>query len=119
VAVRDGRIIAKAYNEVLPDPQICEKDGCLRKKKNLSGGEGVEDCFAIHAEVNLIAKAARAGLSLEGVDIYVTCFPCAVCAKALVQAGVARVFYLEDFLGRKGEIYFEGAGVGVEKVLGD
>jgi len=111
VAVKDGRIVVEAYNKVLPDPEICNRQGCVRKEKNLDGGSAVEDCFAIHAEINLLVTAAREGIELRGADVYVTCFPCAVCAKALVEVGVAQVFYLEDFLGRKGEMYFKAAGV--------
>ena len=44
--------------------------------------------FASHAEANLIAFAARAGVRTEGCTVYVTHHPCAACARALIQAGV-------------------------------
>lgn len=49
--------------------------------------------FASHAEQNLIAFAARAGIRTEGCAVYVTHHPCADCAKSLIQAGIAKVFY--------------------------
>lgn len=47
--------------------------------------------FASHAEANLIAFAAREGIRTKDCTVYVTHYPCAACARALIQAGVAEV----------------------------
>lgn len=47
--------------------------------------------FASHAEQNLIAFAAREGISTKDCTVYVTHMCCAGCAKSLIQAGVVRV----------------------------
>ncbi|SFQ05342.1 deoxycytidylate deaminase [Tranquillimonas alkanivorans] len=44
-----------------------------------------------HAERNAIYNAARAGVAVEGCTIYVNRFPCADCARAIIQSGIARV----------------------------
>ncbi|SER84591.1 dCMP deaminase [Tranquillimonas rosea] len=44
-----------------------------------------------HAERNAIYNAARAGTALEGCTIYVNRFPCADCARAIIQSGIVRV----------------------------
>lgn len=44
-----------------------------------------------HAEENAVAQAARIGVSLKGCTAYVTHFPCARCARALIQAGIVAV----------------------------
>lgn len=44
-----------------------------------------------HAERNAIYNAARAGVSLAGCTIYVNRFPCADCARAIIQSGIACV----------------------------
>lgn len=49
--------------------------------------------YAAHAEQNLIAFAAREGIRTKGCTVYVTHHPCADCAKSLIQAGIARVYY--------------------------
>lgn len=49
--------------------------------------------FASHAEANLVAFAARAGIRTNGCKVYVTHHPCAACACALIQAGVVEVTY--------------------------
>ncbi len=47
--------------------------------------------FASHAEANLIAFAAREGISTKGCTVYVTHYPCSACARSLIQAGIACV----------------------------
>ena len=44
-----------------------------------------------HAERNAIYNAARAGTSITGCTIYVNRFPCADCARAIIQSGIAHV----------------------------
>lgn len=44
-----------------------------------------------HAEENLVAHAARVGVSLKGCTVYVTHYPCSRCARSLIQAGVTRI----------------------------
>lgn len=44
-----------------------------------------------HAERNAIYNAARMGVALAGCTIYVNRFPCADCARAVIQSGIARV----------------------------
>lgn len=46
-----------------------------------------------HAEENAVAQAARIGVSLKGCTAYVTHFPCARCARALIQAGITEIIY--------------------------
>lgn len=53
--------------------------------------------YASHAEANIIAFAARNGISTEGCELYVTHHPCAHCAKAIIQAGIRHVVYCEGF----------------------
>lgn len=47
--------------------------------------------FIQHAELNAISKAAQEGASLRGCKMYVTLFPCNVCAQAIIAAGITRV----------------------------
>lgn len=48
--------------------------------------------WAVHAEANAIANAARCGTPLDGCAIVVTAMPCMSCAKLIVQSGITRVF---------------------------
>ncbi len=49
--------------------------------------------FASHAEANLIAFAAREGITTKCCTVVVTHMCCASCARTLIQAGVNRVFF--------------------------
>lgn len=48
--------------------------------------------YASHAERNLIAFAARNGISTDGCSMYVTHAPCGECMKSIIQAGITCVY---------------------------
>ena len=68
---------------------------------------------AEHAERNAIAWAARHGLALEGTEVHVTHMPCLACARTMINAGVTRVMYKEEYRLRDGIILLANAGVEV------
>ena len=51
----------------------------------------------MHAEANAITKVARSHNSSEGATMYVTTSPCIECAKLMIQSGIKRVVYAEDY----------------------
>lgn len=51
----------------------------------------------IHAEMSAITDAARKGVSVENGTLYCTTFPCHLCAKHIVAAGIKRVVYIEPY----------------------
>ena len=52
--------------------------------------------FVCHAEMNVIAAAAKFGIKTDGCDLYVTLHPCCDCAKLVASAGINRIFYIDD-----------------------
>lgn len=72
VAVKDGKIIARAYNT---------REGSR--------------CATHHAEILAIERACAVlgGWRLPGVTLYVTLEPCAMCAGAIINARIPRVVY--------------------------
>ena len=52
---------------------------------------------AVHAEAEAIVSAARLGVSIRGAALYCTTFPCHVCAKHIVAAGITSVDYIEPY----------------------
>ncbi|MBK7950677.1 MAG: cytidine deaminase [Deltaproteobacteria bacterium] len=52
---------------------------------------------AVHAEAEAILSAARIGASPRGGILYCTTFPCHVCARHIVAAGIREVFYIEPY----------------------
>ena len=71
----------------------------------------------LHAESNALAKVSRSTLSSEGADMYITTCPCFDCAKLIVQAGIKRVFYSEDYRDMSGIELLEKAGIEVKAVI--
>jgi len=51
----------------------------------------------IHAEMSAISDAARLGVAVKGATLYSTTFPCHICAKHIVAAGIERVVFLEPY----------------------
>jgi len=96
VIVRDKRILATGYNGSPRGLAHCppggpEHDwptGCMR------AGHCIR---ALHAEQNAMLQAAQMGIACEGSTIYVTCQPCNMCAKMLINAGIVRVIYEGDY----------------------
>ena len=95
VAVKDGKVIFSGFNQHLPNDQNNNVLGDPRS--NFNAGEHIDLCSAIHAEASIIAQAAKYGSPLEGASIYVTVFPCPVCAKSIALAGIKKVYYSQGY----------------------
>lgn len=55
----------------------------------------------VHAEMEALLSCARNSVSTRGCDLYCTTFPCHNCAKHIVAAGIAKVFYIEPYAKSK------------------
>lgn len=95
VAVKNHSIIATGYNGAPRGAEHCNT--CMRKEMNIPSGERHELCRAVHAEQNIITQAGSNNISLEGCYIYCTNKPCFICCKLLLNAGVDRIYWLEDY----------------------
>lgn len=51
----------------------------------------------VHAEMASISDAARRGISIQGASLYCTTFPCHMCARHIIAAGIGRVIYVEPY----------------------
>ncbi|HEX2885642.1 deaminase, partial [Vineibacter terrae] len=51
----------------------------------------------VHAEMNALMDTARRGVSTDGSWLYCTTFPCHMCARHILSAGVERVIYIEPY----------------------
>jgi deoxycytidylate deaminase len=59
--------------------------------------DSLEYSRAVHAEMSALTNAARCGRSVKGAVLYCTTFPCHMCAKHIVAAGIAKVIFLEPY----------------------
>lgn len=95
VIVDEGNVLAVGANRCVPDSCKTPR-GCLRVEKygeNSKSHRNPEDCRAIHSEIDAICSAASSGVSVKGASIFVTRYPCEGCAKAIIAAGIRKVYY--------------------------
>lgn len=115
ILVKDKRILATGYNGAPSNIRHCLEVGCIRESKKIPSGERHELCRGIHAEQNLIIQAAYHGVSISNSTLYCTNFPCSICAKMIINAGIERIVYLEGYPDNLSEELIKEAGIMVEK----
>lgn len=83
--VRDNRIISQGYNGFLPglDHKSIVRDG--------------HEQATVHAEQNAIADCARRGVSCEECTAYITHYPCIICCRILLAAGIKEIKYINEY----------------------
>ena len=86
IVVKDKMIISDGYNGTPSGfENVCEDDNNVTKP------------YVLHAEANAITKLARSSNNSEGSTLYVTASPCLECAKLIIQSGIRRVVYGEEY----------------------
>jgi dCMP deaminase len=70
--------------------------------------------YVLHAEANAILKVARSHNSSDNATLYVTASPCIECAKLIIQCGIKRVIYGEEYRIMDGVDLLKKAGIEVE-----
>lgn len=103
--VKDKMIISDGYNGTPSGfENICEDENNQTKP------------YVLHAEANAITKVAKSGNSSEGATMYVTSSPCLECAKLIIQAGIRRVVYTENYRSEDGINLLKRAGIEVKNI---
>ncbi len=103
--VKDRMIISDGYNGTPSGfENICEDE------------TGATKAYVLHAEANAITKVAKSGNSSEGATLYITASPCLECAKLIIQSGIKRVVYRDEYRLTDGVDLLKMAGIEVERV---
>ena len=97
VLVKSKTIISTGYNGAPRGTKHCFEAGCIRKEMNVPSGERHELCRAAHAEQNVIAQAAARGISTEDSTLYCNTFPCIICLKLIINAGIKEIVYRQEY----------------------
>ncbi|MCR5326731.1 MAG: dCMP deaminase family protein [Bacteroidales bacterium] len=102
--VKDNMIISDGYNGTPSGfENVCEENGVTKP-------------YVLHAEANAISKIAKSGNSSLGATLYVTAAPCIECSKLIIQSGIKRVVYKDEYRLTDGIDLLRRAGIEVEKV---
>lgn len=115
IAVRDGKILLAGFNKPMPSNDYTFGP-FGDPRSNFDAGVSFELAKAIHAEAAVIAEAAKRGIALEGAALYVTTFPCPVCAKSIATAGIKRIYYSKGYSLLDAEDIFKAYGVEIVMV---
>ena len=104
--VKDRMIISDGYNGTPSGfENICEDE------------HGVTKAYVLHAEANAITKVAKSGNSSEGATLYITSSPCMECAKLIIQAGIKRVVFRDDYHKADGVELLARAGIEIKRYM--
>ncbi len=107
--VKNGEVIALAHNDHMPFeqlPNVFSDARALFKK-----GININYATSAHAEVGVIAEAARKGISPQGAELFLTDFPCPYCARLIAKAGVKKIYFLKGYAVLEGDEFLKGEGV--------
>jgi dCMP deaminase len=72
--------------------------------------------YVLHAEANAITKVAKSNNSSEGATLYITTSPCLECAKLIIQSGIKRVVFCDNYRKDDGISLLHRAGIEVKYV---
>ena len=98
VVVRDDQIISTGYVGAPRKTRDSQERGfCIRSKINIPSGHRYELCRSVHAEQNAIADCAKRTVSCLDCIAYITHYPCIICARLLLAAGIGEIKYIADY----------------------
>ena len=105
ILVKDRMIISDGYNGTPSGfENVCEDEN------------GVTKPYVLHAEANAITKIAKSGNSADGATLYVTASPCVECSKLIIQSGIKRVVYCDEYRLTDGIDLLRRAGIEIEQL---
>lgn len=148
VLVADNRVVATGYNGTAKNTKNCNQGGCKRCNSNAARAQGtccffvaywwflfllllfpfrfnpllillasgLDFCLCLHAEENALLEAGRS--RANGAVLYCNTCPCLPCAKKIVQVGVKRVLYSQEYgMDELTKELFQEAGVEFQQLI--
>ena len=104
VIVKDEQLVSFGYNGTPHGFDNCCEVNDITKRE------------VLHAESNAITKLAKSTMTSVDAELYTTTMPCFDCAKLIIQAGISKVYYCEDYRDSSGVRLLESAGIIVKQV---
>ena len=103
--VKDRMIISDGYNGTPSGFDNCCEDGA-----------GKTHWFVLHAEANAILKLAGSTQSAKDSTLYLTLSPCKECSKLILQAGINRVVFTDNYSDNDGINFLKNHGIEIVKI---
>jgi dCMP deaminase len=106
--VKNNRIISTGYNGFLPG---APHTSVIRHNHEQA---------TVHAEQNALCDCAKRGVSCDGATAYITHYPCIICTRLMLAAGIHEIKYLYDYKNDElVEIFTKQLCVPVKKLKSD
>ncbi len=103
--VKDHTIISDGYNGTPSGfTNACEDEN------------GETQWYVLHAEANAILKVAKSTQNAKGGTLYISLSPCRECSKLIIQAGIVRVVYKNEYKDTSGIEFLEKFGIEVAHI---
>ena len=100
--VKNGMIISDGYN------------GCPSGfENNCEDENGETKWYVLHAEANAILKVAKSTQNCKGATLYLSMSPCKECSKLILQAGISRLVFLNEYKDKSGIDFLKKANIEV------
>ena len=100
IIVKDEMIISDGYNGTPAGfDNCCEND------------QGETHWYVLHAEANAILKVAKSTNNCKGATLYQTLSPCKDCSKLILQAGIKKVVFIDNYKDASGIDFLRDAGI--------
>ncbi len=106
IIVKDRMIISDGFNG-----SPSGFDNCCENE------QGETHWYVLHAEANAILKVAKSTHNCHGSTLYLTLSPCKECSKLVVQSGIKKIVYINEYKDRSGVDFLESAGVEVQQII--
>lgn len=106
--VKDRMIISDGYNGTPSGFENCCEDK-----------DGSTLWFVLHAEANAILKLASSTQSAKNATLYLTLSPCKDCSKLILQAGIKKLVYMDDYSDTEGIQFLKNHKIEILKIEKD
>jgi len=103
--VRENMIISDGYNGT-PSGY----DNCCENE------QGKTLWYVLHAEANAMMKVAKSTHNSNGATLYITLSPCKDCSKLILQAGIKRVVYINEYKDDSGLQFLKESGIELTQI---
>ena len=103
--VKDRTIISDGFNGTPSGFENCCEDS-----------EGNTQWYVLHAEANAILKLASSTQSEKEATLYITLSTCKECSKLILQSGITRVVYIEEYKDMEGINLLKRGGIEVMRI---
>jgi len=108
IIVKDNMIISDGYNGTPSGYKNC-----------CENSDGDTEWFVLHAEANAILKVAKSTQTAENSTLYITLSPCKQCSKLIIQSGIKRVVYRDEYKDISGVKFLRDYGIEVLHLIED